>query len=91
MKEYSNFIAGETGGEGKILLGQTARVVRRERERDLVPTDVDVGMMARLLRQLGDEVHEFHRREKIRERERAADDRALARPRGHAGEGCFVA
>ena len=36
----------EFRGEGEILFGQPAGVVRGERERDLVPTDVDVGVMA---------------------------------------------
>src|ERR1035437_10830111 len=39
--------------------------MRRERERDLVPTDVQVGMMLRLLGQFGDGVGEIHRGGKI--------------------------
>src|ERR1035437_145652 len=48
--------------------------MRRERERDLVPTHVNVGMMLRLLGEGGDGVGEIHRGGKIFE---------LKRPRNH--------
>ena len=59
----------------KILFRQSARVMRRERERDLVPADINVGMMPRLLCELGDGVDEFHRSDEVLELKRARDGR----------------
>ena len=46
-------------GQIEILFRQTARIMRRERERDLAPANINVGMVSRFLRKLRDGVHKF--------------------------------
>src|SRR5438552_18693359 len=64
----------------KILLCQSTRIMGCECERDLVPTDVYVGMMPRLFCHLRHVVHEFHRNGEILEFVSARDSGAFLFP-----------
>ena len=61
----------ELFSQRKVLIRQSAGIVRRERKRHLVPADVNVGMMPRLPGESGDGVHKFDGGGKILELKRA--------------------
>ena len=54
--------------------------MRSERERDFVPTNINVGMMPRFFRELGDGVEELDRSGKILEHKSASDGVAALVP-----------
>ena len=57
----------------KVSFGQSPGVMRRERQADLVPANVDVGMMVGLLRCFGDPVHKGDRGREIGKGDSALD------------------
>jgi hypothetical protein len=57
-----------------------------ERQRHLVPADVNVGMMPCLLGECGHGVHKFHRAGKILELKRPRNHVVLPLPLRHGGE-----
>lgn len=63
--------------------------MRGQRQRDLVPTNIDVGMMPRFFRNSGSGVDEFDRRGKIFEDERARDGCPTLLPIGYGRERGF--
>jgi hypothetical protein len=73
----------------QILFRQTAGVVRCERERHLVPVDVNVWMMPRLLGESGDGTDKFYRGGEIIELIRPRNRRAFLFPIRHGGERGF--
>ena len=75
--------------ERKIFFGQPALIVRRERERDLVPADINVGMMPCLFGEHGNPVDELDGGGKIFERERARNDGGSFLPQGNFDERPF--
>src|SRR5208283_4619902 len=79
----------ELSRQRKILFRQTAGVVRCERERHLVPADVNDRMMPRLLGESGNGMDEFHRGGEIMERIRPRNRRAFLFPIRHGGERGF--
>src|SRR5882672_2416335 len=63
--------------ELEILFRQAARIVRREGEGDLVPANINVGMMPRLFCKLRNGIDELYRHREILELKGARYDRAF--------------
>ena len=70
-----------------IALGNAAGIVSHQRQPDLVVSDVDIGMMAGFLGEIGDVVHEFHRLQEVIEREGSNQFTSFEFPSGKACEG----
>jgi hypothetical protein len=70
-------------GQGEIFFGKPAFVMRGERQRHLVITDVNVGMVIELLRPLGDAIHKGEAVQEVRKLESAADGLRAFRPIGN--------
>ena len=79
----------ELPGQIKILLGQTAGVVSGQGQCNLVPTNIDIGMMSRFLSRFGDGVHELHGCDEVLELIGSDDDSTLLLPIGHRRERAF--
>ena len=75
--------------ELEILFRQAARIVRREGEGDLVPANINVGMMPRLFCKLRNGIDELYRHREILELKGARDGRAFLFPIRHALERSF--
>ena len=73
----------------EILFRQAAGIVSGEGESDLVPTNVNVGMVTRFFSKPGDAVHKFDRGREIFELKRPSDGRALLPPFRHGSERGF--
>ena len=84
-----SFESVELFGQFKILFRQSALIVRRECECNLVPTNIDVRVVPRLLSQFCHSVHEFDGGRKILELIHAGDGFALFLPRRHGTERGF--
>src|SRR5580698_2966841 len=74
------------GGEVEVLCCQSSGVVRDQCQAHLVVADVDVGMVAGLLSQLANLVHEGEGGDEVLERESPYEFAGLNRPAGDSGK-----
>ena len=73
--------------EREVFFSETAGVVGGEGKGDLVPANVNIGMVLGLFGQTGDGVDKFHGGGEILELEGARDDLVLAPPSRQGGKG----